>query len=130
MSRPRFPVASANYKVKAFNSNTKSFEDVKSTVTCSNDIDALKKPVYSCFLNIEHVISSFEVGFYQVTYTQKSAQDEMKPLQIGGSIGDGGLIATFKGASGSNLVFTVFDADTKAEEELTFSLAYWLSAVN
>lgn len=125
----RFAVPSGNYQVQGFNTKSQAFEDAKSTVSCSDDMDELKKPVYSCFLNVEYAVQAHDVGYLQVSMTKKSEHDEMKPIKAGDAITDGEITATFKSAKGNKLVFTVSDPKSSNEEELTFSLSYWLSQV-
>jgi len=129
LSQPRFAAFSGDYKVQVFNSQSQRFENVESTLTCSNDLDKTLQPVYSCFLTVDSPVAAHEVGYFQVDYSKKAQQDETKPIQIGDTLTNGELTVSFKNTESAGLVFDVTDKASGKTEELTFRLAYWLSAV-
>ena len=94
----RFAVLQGKYQVKGFNTQTQAFEDVKSVVTCSNDLDVNKQPMVSCFLTVDYLVQSHEVGYLEVAYTA-SDDANMKPLKRSDKITDGQISAIFKSAS-------------------------------
>lgn len=126
-----------------FDEDSQDFVPQPSSVACYDDLDAEKRPINSCFQNIELLkpIGIKDIALLRLDYN-KSADHTIGSTGIleGDFIGsEEDIKLTFKGADADNSIiyFEQYKIRTNAENETSvsnetfkFSLNWWASKIN
>lgn len=133
MNKAIFAVPNGHYDVKVFDSNTKAFETVNSSVSCWEDYAENKVDYLACNIKISHTTKARDFSLFQLT--QNDAVDlstSNGTVTEGSQISDGKFSLVYEGSvkNTSQINFKLNNLQTGSSETFDFSMKYWASFIN
>jgi hypothetical protein len=141
-------VPNGKYDVFVFDNETMDFKAQASSVACYDDLDAKKKPMTSCFQNIQLTkpIGIKDFALMRLDYNESAdntigskGKGIVEGDFIGSDEGNENIKLTFKGADAKNSIiyfeqYKIHKSEagvvSESNETFRFSLNWWASKIN